>query len=752
MTCCVPSAHSFPEADTSTIESDDAALLALSRKLGDGTRQLEFAVPDAHCAACIQSIERSLSSLPQVVSARVNLTRRRVRIVIDPSKGRPSELAAAIRQSGYHTHVLDPAQETEGDPVLAELVRALAVAGFAAGNIMLFSVSVWSGANEATRDLFHWISAIIALPAVAYSGRIFFRSAWRALKVGKTNMDVPISIGIILATALSLVETLQSGEHAYFDASTTLLFFLLIGRTLDHLMRERARSAITGLARLQPRGATRLLDDGRREYLRLDEIAPGMMLELKAGERVPVDSIVTTELAVFDYSIITGETAPHPVPVGGNVVAGASNLAGPTLLRAEKASTDSFLARMAAMMDAAENAKTRPKRIADRAAAVYAPVVHTIAISTFLGWGLISGDWHAALLNAVAVLIITCPCALALAVPIVHIVAAGRMFERGILMKDGAALERAAEIDSVAFDKTGTLTVGRPQLVEHHDTSDEARSIAAALAGASNHPLSRALLTHLGQASSSVRDVREEPGRGVESLVDGVTWRLGSREWSGLTMEPGSPLSEVWLTANGKVKGWYRFDDTVRPGARAAVLELAELGLSSRLLSGDRQEPVAAVAAAVGIAHARGGLLPEQKVAAVAEGKTMMVGDGVNDAPALRAAYVSMAPTSAADIGRSAADFVFTGDDLGAVPFVAKTARRAASIVVQNLGLAIGYNAIAVPLAVAGQVTPLIAAIAMSSSSLIVVANALRLRFGDAPKARRKFRRPQLVQFSGGQA
>lgn len=728
MTCCVPGAHSVID-DPGAIEADGPALLALSRPLGDGLRQLEFAVPDAHCAACIRSIETALTELPQVSAARVNLTARRVRVAFDSAKGNPADLAPAIRQSGYHTYVLDPAEDTGGDPVLGELIRALGVAGFAAGNIMLFSVSVWSGANDATRDLFHWISAIIALPAIAYAGRIFFRSAWRALKVGKTNMDVPISIGVILATALSLFETVQSGQHAYFDASTSLLFFLLIGRTLDHLMRERARSAITGLARLQPRGATRIHDDGRREYLRLDEIDPGMRLELRAGERVPVDATLLSTGGSFDYSIITGETAPQQLAHGEAVVAGANNLGGPVELRAVRASADSFLARMAAMMDAAEGARTRPRRIADRAAAIYAPVVHTIAITTFIGWGLVSGDWHAALLNAVAVLIITCPCALALAVPIVHVVAAGRLFERGVLMKNGAALERAAEVTSVAFDKTGTLTEGQPRVVEGHAVDAMASDVVFALASASTHPLSRALAAHTGHGRPFGGSISEIPGRGVEGVADGVTWRLGSRAWCGLPEAAGEPLTEVCLVADGELRASYRFSDLPRAGARAAIAELSGLGLPSRLVSGDRQGPVDAVAAAVGIAAAQGGLTPQQKVAAVAEGRTMMVGDGINDAPALRAAYVSMAPTSAADIGRSAADFVFAGDDLGAVPFVVGTARRAARLVSQNLVLAIGYNAIAVPLAICGLVTPLVAAVAMSSSSVIVVANALRLRF-----------------------
>ena len=727
MSCCDVGAYEAMN-DKGGIETDATALNALSRKLADGTCQLEFAVPDAHCAACIRSIETGLDALPQVDSARVNLTKRRVRVVYDPAKGSPAELTEVIRQSGYHNYVLDPTDQSGGDPVLTELVRAMAVAGFAAGNIMLFSVSIWSGANDATRDLFHWISAMIALPAIVYSGRIFFRSAWRALRVGKTNMDVPISIGVLLATGLSLFETIRSAEHAYFDASTTLLFFLLIGRTLDHMMRERARSAITNLARLQPRGATRLTDDGQREYVALEEVAPGMRLELRAGERVPVDAEVLSDGAVFDYSILTGESAPHALARGEEAAAGAANLGGPVELRALRISTESYLSRMANLMEAAENAKTRPRRIADRAAAVYAPVVHTVAALTFLGWGLTTGDWHNALLNAVAVLIITCPCALALAVPIVHVIAAGRLFERGIMMKDGAALERAAEVDSVAFDKTGTLTVGRPRLVSHEIAAGDARDVASALAAVSSHPLSRTVNAFFGDGPAFDGSITEIAGHGVEGRRGAEVWRLGKADWCGAPASDGI-ATEVWLTCNGAVEGVFRFEDQLRPDAAEAVAALGRLDLPVRLLSGDADRPVAAIARAAGIASARARLKPEEKSADVAIGRTMMVGDGINDAPALTAASVSMAPSTAADIGRSAADFVFTGDRLTAVPFAIAIARRAARLVNQNLVLAIGYNAIAVPLAISGHVTPLIAAIAMSSSSIVVVANAMRLRF-----------------------
>jgi Cu2+-exporting ATPase len=729
MTCCVPTAHAYQPEAVNALEADDDALLALSQRLGDGSRQLEYAVPDAHCASCIRSIETALAALPQVTNARVNLSKRRVRVVFDPVRGAPSDLAPAIRASGYHTYLVDPVANEEGDPVLRELVRALAVAGFAAGNIMLFSVSVWSGADDATRDLFHWISALIAIPAIAYAGRPFFRSAWRALRVGRTNMDVPISIGVLLAALLSLFETLQSGQHAYFDASTMLLFFLLIGRTLDHLMRERARTAVTNLARLAPRGAVRILDNGSREYVALSDIEPGMILELLAGERVPVDATVLSGSSALDYSIVTGETKPLQVGEGSALLAGASNLHGILRIRSDKRSSESFLARIASMMEAAEGAKSSYRRIADRVASAYAPVVHTLAIGTFLGWGILSGDWHTALLNAVAVLIITCPCALALAVPIVHVVAAGRLFEHGVLMKDGVALERAGEISHVAFDKTGTLTYGQPRLVDQEMLTQDAPAMAGALAGKSTHPLSRALAAELPAAAPFDGETSEAAGQGIEGRSGLVTWRLGSAGWCGVDGGRAGEESEVWLTRDDVPQASFRFADAIREDAPKTIATLARLGLKVSLLSGDHTAAVAAMAASAGIADFRANLLPEDKVAAI-EGmsRVLMVGDGINDAPALRAAHASMAPATAADIGRSAADFVFTGGELASVPFVIDTARRAAAIVRQNLALAIGYNAIAVPLAIFGLVTPLVAAVAMSSSSMIVVLNALRLR------------------------
>jgi Cu2+-exporting ATPase len=575
---------------------------------------------------------------------------------------------------------------------------------------------------------------------VAYAGLPFFRSAWRALRVGRTNMDVPISIGVVLATLISLYETIGSNEHAYFDASTTLLFFLLVGRTLDHLMRERARTAITNLAGLAPKGAVRILDDGKREYSALSEIRPGMRLELRAGDRVPVDATVIEGQSALEVAVVTGEAEPQPVGSGSQLLAGSINLVGPLIVRADKPAAESFLARIAAMMEAAEGAKSTSRRIADKAAAVYAPLVHATALVTLFGWGLIGGDWHAAILNAVAVLIITCPCALALAVPIAHVVAAGRLFESGILMKDGAALERAAEIDRAVFDKTGTLTLGRPSLVAREAVDEDALSVAASLAQASSHPLSQAIARGFATGRKLRGPVTELSGQGLEARDGGILWRLGSARFCGIPSPRPDDRSEAWLTADGRERAHFCFDDALRPDARSAVAELKRLGLPVGILSGDRPETVSRIAREVGADQFEALLLPEDKVAALAAGRPLMVGDGINDAPALRAAHVSVAPAGASDIGRAAADFVFTGERLAAIPLLVRTARHTRRIVRQNIALAISYNALAVPLAILGLVTPLIAAVAMSTSSILVVANALRLRWGT--KERKPPRRP----------
>jgi Cu2+-exporting ATPase len=722
MSCCVVGAElTLPEAGT----SDEEILLA-SRIVGDGLRQTDLSVPDMNCGGCLHKIESSLSQLKSVTRARANLSTRRVSVFWRGEA--PPPLIPTLRAIGYPAHLFDAA--AGDDPVLSLLIRALAVAGFAASNIMMLSVGVWSGAGDEMRDLFHWISAGIALPALAYSGQVFFRSAWRALSHGQTNMDVPISIGVLLAFGMSLYETIQHGPHAYFDAAVSLLFFLLIGRTLDHVMRNRSRQAVSGLARLAPRGALAVQDDGTRAYLPVGEIAPGMTLLLAAGERVPVDARVVKGSSDLDVSLVSGESAPRPAIAGLALQAGVLNLTGPLTIVATAAAKDSFLAEMVGMMEAAEAGRSRYRRIADRAARLYAPVVHATAFLTFVGWMTASGDAHRAITIAIAVLIITCPCALGLAVPMVHVVAARRLYEAGIMIKDGGALERLATVDTAVFDKTGTLTSGQPRLVAGSD--GKANALAAAISAHSRHPYSRALTALAGNGSIAFDSVSELPGLGLEARIGQDVYLLGRPDWAAANSPDDA--AAVALSANGRVLAAFHLDDIMRPDAREALDEIKRAGLRVEILSGDAEQRVGAVALRLAV-PATSGATPADKLARLATlrhagHRVLMVGDGLNDAPALAAADVSMAPATAADIGRNAADLVFLRESLFAVPQSIAIARSAARLVRQNFALAIAYNVIAIPIAVLGLVTPLTAAVAMSLSSVIVVVNALRLDGG----------------------
>ncbi|MDF3156299.1 MULTISPECIES: cation-translocating P-type ATPase [Mesorhizobium] len=736
MSCCAPGAEmALDLVNTGSVLPSSQEIRLASRSLGDDLRQTDLSVPTVHCAACIEAIETALGMLDQVESTRVNLSTKRVAVRWRGNQVPP--FVAALGRLGYEAHLFDPEVDNK-DKTLSELIRAVAVAGFAAGNIMLLSVSVWSGAEGATRDLFHWLSALIAIPALAFAGGIFFRSAWNALRHGRMNMDVPIAVGVSLAYAMSLYETINHGDHAYFDASVSLLFFLLIGRTLDHVMRERARTAVKGLSQLAVRGAMVLRGDGARDYLPVGEIEPGMLLLIAAGERIPVDGKVSRGTSDLDCSLVSGESTPRSVAPGEAVQAGVLNLTGPLTIEATAAAKDSFLAEMVRLMEAAEGGRAHYRRIADRVSALYAPVVHLTAFVTFLGWMAATGDWHRATTIAIAVLIITCPCALGLAVPIVQVVAARRLFENGIMVKDGSAMERLATIDTAVFDKTGTLTLGQPRLVNAGSMDPGMLAVAGDMAAHSRHPFSRAIAGFAAPGARHKFDtVTEHPGFGIEATDAGSTWRLGRRGWAGWKARTGGEGKHGYggtvLTKDGLIVATFNFEDALRADAGLAIKLLSDAGVSVQMLSGDTAGACGEAAEMLGIEDFVPCLLPSGKVERIEtlakDGhKVLMVGDGLNDTPALSAAHVSIAPATAADIGRNAADFVFLRESLLAVPLALDVSRKAGHLIRQNIAIAIVYNAVAVPIAILGHVTPLIAAIAMSASSLLVIGNALRLQ------------------------
>lgn len=712
----------------------DATALATSRAAGTaktGDREIALSLPTIHCAACISTVERGLLALDGVSRVRVNLTRKRAIVHAAPTVD-DATLTDALSRLGYDAQPLDNAtlSADQSNDAARDLAMRLGVSGFAMMNVMLLSVAVWSGASDATRDLFHWISAAIALPTIVFAAKPFYVNAWRALRAFRLNMDVPITLAIVLAAGMSLFEVSQSGEHAYFDAALSLTFFLLAGRYLDQRTRTIARSAATELAALETPTALRL-DGDVPHTVALSDLGIGDRVLVRPGARMPVDGTVTYGASELDRAFLTGESDPVAVRSGDTVRAGEVNLTGPLTVTVSAVGKDTFLHSLADLIAVAEESKSRYNSLADLAAAIYAPAVHVLAFAAFVMWLYLSGgDVRYALNIAVATLIITCPCALGLAVPAVSTVASGALFRNGLLVKHATALERLAEVDAVVFDKTGTLTNGTPTLLGVDAIAPHDMAVAAALAGGSSHPRSQAIVdaaAGLDLPDVSVTDIREHAGFGISGQMDGVRVALGRADWVG-----AGGLGTT-LLVHGRPAVSFEFRDTLRAGVAELLRDLSARGLPVTLLSGDTHENVAQFAQSLGLTDWYAGILPDDKARIVSDmtatgQRVLMVGDGLNDTAALATAHVSIAPASALDAARVAADIVLVSPDVSRIDAGLRIARSARARILENFGVAACYNAIAIPIAFLGYATPLSAAIAMSTSSIIVSLNALRTR------------------------
>ncbi|MFH1869884.1 MAG: heavy metal translocating P-type ATPase [Pseudomonadota bacterium] len=725
---------------------------------GEHEQEAALILEGITCAACIWLNEAHVRRQPGVTAIDINYTTRRARVRWDERVTRLSAILEAVAAIGYRAHPYDigRAEELAQKERKAALWR-LFVAGFGMMQVMMYAVPVYLADGDMTPDieqLMRWASLILTLPVILYSAAPFFVSAWRDLKLHRVGMDVPVALGVGAAFAASVWATLIAAGEVYFDSVTMFVFFLLTGRYLEMMARQKAARSVETLARAIPAFATRLpgwplsTADIAGERVAVAELHAGDAVQIKPGETVPADGFVLDGESAADESLVTGESLPVPKRAGDALIGGSVNTASPLVMRVERVGEATRVAAIQRLMERAAAEKPRLVEMADRVAGRFIAALLLLAVATALAWWWI--DASRALWIFVAVLVVSCPCALSLATPAALTVATGALAARGVLVTRGHAIEALARADRFIFDKTGTLTVGRMALVETipmQGDAGHALALAAALERGSEHPIAKALAAGAAAAGTAavieVDGLRATTGAGVEGLIAGDPWRLGSREFvAGLHgREVPAPVQAIvgagdTVIALGNASGWqafFRLSDGLRPEASAMVKKLSAAGIRLSIFSGDAAAAAARIGALLGIADARGGLSPEDKHAALKAlqdaGETVaMVGDGVNDAPVLAQAQVSIAMGGGADLARANADIVLLGNDLQALPHGLALARRSLRIVKQNLVWAFAYNFLAIPLAMAGWVTPWMAGIGMSASSLLVVLNALRLQ------------------------
>ena len=729
-----------------------------------------LAIEGIHCAGCALTIERALAVLPGVREVDVNGSAATARVVWDADRGRPSHWLEALERAGYRgLPAGDQLQAVPRKQAQRVLLWRWLVAGFCMMQVMMYAVPAYiAQPGDMTPDvaaLLRWAAWLLTLPVLLFSCRPLFASALRDLRHGRIGMDVPVSLGILIAFGASTVATFDPhsvlGGEVWYDSVTMFVFFLLSGRLLEQRLRDRTAGALEALVRRLPDTVERIAADGTAERVPVRRVAVGDRIRLQAGEVFPADGEVLAGDTQVDESLLTGESTPLPRHAGQAVIAGSANLSGTVLVRVDRVGAETRYGQIVALMERASHDKPALARLADRFATPFLAFVLLAAVAAAWWW------WPQgpgqALGVAIAVLIVTCPCALSLATPAATLAAAGALARRGILVRRLEALEAGAAVDTVVFDKTGTLTADRIAVHQVRTrpgvTTEEALAWAGALARHSLHPASRAIAVAAGTSGPAVQDVREHPGQGVEGLlaVPGAaprSLRLGSAAFCGLEGLDDAQATRVHLC---DATGWlasFDLDEALRPGALGAVTALRRLGLQVEVLSGDAPGAVQRLAARAGIAGARGRQTPQDKLARVASlqqagRRVAMVGDGMNDGPVLARADLSIALGEAVPLAQARSDFIIQGGRLDGVAAVVAQARRTQAVVRQNLAWAAGYNALCVPLAVMGLMPPWLAGLGMACSSLFVVLNAARLSVPSSPR-RRGSRASALVVESPG--
>ncbi len=717
--------------------------------VGEHEQEAALILEGITCAACVWLNEVHVRKQPGVTAVDINYATRRARVRWDARVTRLSAILEAIAAIGYRAHPYDIARSE----ALAQKERKVAlwrlfVAAFGMMQVMMYAIPVYLADGDMTLDieqLLRWASMVLTLPVILYSSAPFFRSAWRDISLRRVGMDVPVALGVGAAFGASVWATLTASGEVYFDSVTMFVAFLLGGRYLEMLARQKAARSVETLARAIPAFATRFTawPDSASERVAVAELRAGDAVQIKPGETVPADGTVLDGVSAIDESLLTGESRPVAKHAGDVLTGGSVNVESPLVMRVERVGEATRLAAIQRLMERAAAEKPHLVKMADRIAGRFIIGLLLLAVATAMAWWWI--DPSRALWVFVTVLVVSCPCALSLATPAALTVATGALARRGVLVTRGHAIEALARADHFVFDKTGTLTHGHPVLEEVitvRGDEAQARRLAAALEQGSEHPVARALRAGVAADGVLVSDQRATTGAGIVGVIEGVIWRLGRPTF--VAEMHGQPIPESiqkivgagdTVIALGSVDGWqafFRLTDTLRPEAAAMAARLRAAGIGLSIFSGDSPAAARRIGDALGILDIRGGLTPEDKHAALktlqAEGRTVaMVGDGVNDAPVLAQAQVSIAMGGGADLARANADIVLLGNDLAALDGGLSLARRTLGIVRQNLVWAFAYNFLAIPAAMTGWVTPWMAGIGMSASSLLVVLNALRI-------------------------
>ena len=722
----------------------------------DEGKEVNLLVEGMHCAACVWLIEKTLSTEKDILSARVNLSTRRLKVRWADDKLKLSHIIKKLSHVGYSVVPFDP-QAAEG--MRAKEKRSylfkMAFAGFTTMNLMWTSVALYSGADEGEfRNFFHWIGFALATPTLFYSGLPFLKGAFNSLKTLHLNMDTPIAIGAVTTYLYSTYVTINPGirGEVYFDTVVTFIFVILIGRYLEMSSRDMATSATQRLLDLQPKVAT-LLKDGKEELVSIKAVRSGDKVIIKPGEKIPVDGVIIEGESAIDESMLTGESLPAAKAVGDNVATGTLNTTGALIVQVEKTGKETALSRIIGLVENAQMSKAPVQRITDRIVPWFVAITIGLALATFFYW--LGEGSDKALLAATSVLIITCPCALGLATPMAVSVASGVAARKGLLIKDGKAIEMLSKTNHFVFDKTGTLTEGRMSVAGIIDLAglgeEKLLTLAATLERSSEHTIARGIIKEAQKKNIDpfrlpLENFKSRPGCGITGKIEGQTISAGSLKWmieEGLAEEntliphvndlEEKGLTPILISIDKKVAGIISLSDTLRDDAKETISALRESVTNLTLLSGDRQGVATMIAEKVGGMNVMGELLPEDKSREIEKiqqsGQIVtMVGDGINDAPSLIRADVGIAIGSGTDVSIESAEIVLMTSNLSGVRKAYELSKKTVSTIRQNISISLVYNLIMVPLAMMALVTPVVAAIAMPISSLLVIGNAARLR------------------------